>query len=135
MTWVYLKTESNLWTVGFYTPNGEWQTESDWVSPADAANRVHFLNGGQEEKDQGPRYTVIDKEDLEKYVPSDIANKFGEIHAEICAHIEQGRVADGQEPYNSYIVVNSSKAYADDILRIVQENESASLTDRNSING
>lgn len=37
-----------LWTVGFFTPAGEWEPESDHVSEAAAAKRVHWLNGGQE---------------------------------------------------------------------------------------
>lgn len=47
--WVYIKSESQLWTVGFYTPNGQWQPESDWGSSEEAAERVHYLNGGRDE--------------------------------------------------------------------------------------
>lgn len=47
-TWVYLKSEPQLWTVGFYAPDGEWEAESDHESPDDAAKRVHFLNGEKE---------------------------------------------------------------------------------------
>jgi hypothetical protein len=46
--WFYLHSESNLWTVGFYNPNGKWQPESDHESPEGAAARVHYLNGGGE---------------------------------------------------------------------------------------
>jgi len=46
--YVYLRSESNLYTVGFYEPDGKWQPESDHRSPEDAAARVHFLNGGTE---------------------------------------------------------------------------------------
>ena len=45
--WVYIKTEPSLWTVGFYDPNGKWQPDSDWASSAEAAKRVHYLNGGR----------------------------------------------------------------------------------------
>lgn len=44
--YVYKKTEPQLWTVGFYTPDGEWIPESDHESEESAANRVHWLNGG-----------------------------------------------------------------------------------------
>lgn len=46
--WVYLWTEEQLWTVGFYTPDGEWVTDSDHDNPEDAAKRVHYLNGGND---------------------------------------------------------------------------------------
>lgn len=46
--WVYLKSEPGLWTVGFYDPSGEWQSESDHTDPEKAAARVHYLNGGRE---------------------------------------------------------------------------------------
>lgn len=44
--WVYLKTEPRLWTVGFYDPNGIWQSDSDHDTKEGAANRCAFLNGG-----------------------------------------------------------------------------------------
>lgn len=45
-TWVFIKSEPQLWTVGFYDPNGKWQAESDHNEQEEAAKRVHFLNGG-----------------------------------------------------------------------------------------
>ena len=45
--YVYIKTERNLWTVGFYTPDGKWEAESDWNNSEEAAKRVHYLNGGK----------------------------------------------------------------------------------------
>jgi hypothetical protein len=44
--YVYIKSEPQLWTVGFYEPNGKWQPESDQDSEEQAAERVHWLNGG-----------------------------------------------------------------------------------------
>lgn len=44
--YVYKRTESRLWTVGFYDPQGRWHSESDHSSPEEAARRVHYLNGG-----------------------------------------------------------------------------------------
>jgi len=46
--YVYMRTEKSLWTVGFYSPNGKWVSESDYDNPEDAACRVHYLNGGNE---------------------------------------------------------------------------------------
>lgn len=45
-TWVYIRSEPALWTVGFYEPSGDFQSESDHGSPEEAAKRVHWLNGG-----------------------------------------------------------------------------------------
>ncbi|MEW5251774.1 hypothetical protein [Microbulbifer sp. 2201CG32-9] len=52
--YVYKKMESELWTVGFYTPDGQWEPESDHSSQEDAANRVFQLNGGFTEKQDQP---------------------------------------------------------------------------------
>lgn len=51
MTYVYISSEPNLWTVGFYGPDGKWHPESDHCDPESAARRVHYLNGGT--SDQG----------------------------------------------------------------------------------
>lgn len=45
--WVYLQSEPDLWTVGFYDPKGKWLTDSDHSIREDAAKRVHYLNGGK----------------------------------------------------------------------------------------
>jgi len=44
--YVYRCSEPGLWTVGFYSPDGEWHPESDHNIEENAAKRVHFLNGG-----------------------------------------------------------------------------------------
>jgi hypothetical protein len=44
--WVYVQSESRLFTVGFYDPKGKWQPESDHENREEAAARVHYLNGG-----------------------------------------------------------------------------------------
>jgi len=43
--YVYIQSESQLWTVGFYSPDGKWNTESDHDSPKQASERVAYLNG------------------------------------------------------------------------------------------
>ena len=44
--YVYIKSESQLWTVGFYSPDGKWNPESDHDNRYSAASRVCYLNGG-----------------------------------------------------------------------------------------
>lgn len=44
--YVYIESERNLWTVGFYRPDGEWVSESDHSKREEAAKRVRYLNGG-----------------------------------------------------------------------------------------
>ena len=49
--YTYIKSEPQLWTVGFHAsggmgPNRDWHPESDHHSEAEAAARVHYLNGG-----------------------------------------------------------------------------------------
>jgi hypothetical protein len=46
MSYVYIQSEPNLYTVGFYDPYGNWHPDSDFSSREEAANRVHYLNGG-----------------------------------------------------------------------------------------
>ncbi len=45
MTWVYIQTEPQLWTVGFYDPAGKWHSDSDHATKEDAARHVAWLNG------------------------------------------------------------------------------------------
>lgn len=44
--YVYQKSEEALWSVGFFTSDGRWVSESDWESPQLAAIRCNWLNGG-----------------------------------------------------------------------------------------
>ena len=47
MSYVYIKSRGEqLWTVGFYRPDGTWEPESDHPTSDDAARRVRYLNGG-----------------------------------------------------------------------------------------
>ena len=47
MNYVYIRSEPQLWTVGFHAPDGEWHPESDHGSSEEAADRVVRLNGGK----------------------------------------------------------------------------------------
>jgi hypothetical protein len=48
--YVYIESEPGLYTVGFYTPQGQWEPESDYSSREEARRAVHFLNGGNDKK-------------------------------------------------------------------------------------
>jgi len=45
--YVYIRTEPHLWTVGFYAPDGNWYSDSDYgySDREEAADRVAYLNG------------------------------------------------------------------------------------------
>ncbi len=43
--YVYIKSEPNLWTVGFYDPLSNFCPESDHDNQHDAAERTAWLNG------------------------------------------------------------------------------------------
>lgn len=49
MSYVYIRSEPGLWTVGFYGPDGKWTPDSDHGDREEAARRVSWLNG-----DAGP---------------------------------------------------------------------------------
>lgn len=45
--YVYIKSEPELFTVGFYDPSGKWHAESDHRDENEAAKRVAWLNGSK----------------------------------------------------------------------------------------
>jgi len=48
--YVYIRAKGEqLYVVGFYDPEGQWEPESDHAEREEAAKRVHWLNGGREE--------------------------------------------------------------------------------------
>lgn len=49
MQYVYINAEPGCYTVGFYTPAGDWEPESDHPDAASAAARAHYLNGGSQD--------------------------------------------------------------------------------------
>ena len=48
--YVYWQSEPGLYTVGYYSPDGQRHPESDWDTKEAAAALVHFLNGGNNGK-------------------------------------------------------------------------------------
>ncbi len=49
LPYTYIQSERYLYTVGHYSPAG-WIPESDHETTEAAAARVHYLNGGNDEK-------------------------------------------------------------------------------------
>lgn len=55
MSYVYKKCvrpgeiSETVYAVGFYAPEGTWHLDGEYSDPAKAAERVHYLNGGQSE--------------------------------------------------------------------------------------
>lgn len=54
MSYVYIKSEPNLYTVGFYDPNGKWHPESDHFKYEEAAARAAWLNGSSKPAAETP---------------------------------------------------------------------------------
>lgn len=46
MSYVYIRTDPGLFTVGFYKPDGSFEPDSDHTDQEEAAKRVAWLNGG-----------------------------------------------------------------------------------------
>lgn len=67
-------------------------------------------------------YTVINERDLEKYVDKSTQYSFASVLDDICEQIEAGRVVDGKEPYNNYLVINLDEPYIDEVIDIMKRN-------------
>jgi len=47
VSWTYIRPRGeNLYTVGFYAPDGQWNSDADFDSREEARERVNYLNGG-----------------------------------------------------------------------------------------
>lgn len=44
--YVFRRTNTRVYTVGFYSPDGEWHASIEYGSIEEAAKCVHYLNGG-----------------------------------------------------------------------------------------
>jgi len=67
--WVYRHTERSTWAVGYYTPSGEWVNDSDHQTQSEAADRVHYLNGGKPDGSRRETKIVVssDKESTQDW--------------------------------------------------------------------
>ena len=76
--YVYVKTEKTLWTVGFYAPDGKFNTDSDWNSKEEAGERVAYLNGGNVvSRDKG--IIIIDRDDINNPIHPNLFNEWLEM--------------------------------------------------------
>lgn len=74
---VYIQSEAHVWTVGHYDPTGEFQPESDWSSSQEAADRVHWLNGGGRESSEQLVYIAGQRGRLLPGVSVEAAQRLG----------------------------------------------------------
>ncbi|WP_018934463.1 hypothetical protein [Gracilibacillus lacisalsi] len=68
------------------------------------------------------KYTVINENDLNKYVPVNTKEDFRIAFNEVADWIENGRMKDGKEPYNNYVVINLDEPYIGEIIDILMKN-------------
>ena len=45
--WVYKQENETTWVVGYFSPHGEWFTVKEFDKAWDAAEYIHYLNGGE----------------------------------------------------------------------------------------
>lgn len=69
---------------------------------------------------QERRYTVINEKDYQKYVKPELKNQFEEVLDDVLASIEKGRVQDGKQPYNCYVVINVDEPYINEITNTME---------------
>ena len=46
--WVYMEVDVGIWQVGFFSPSGQWFSDSDHGTKSEAAKRYRYLNGGND---------------------------------------------------------------------------------------
>lgn len=91
--YIYIKSEPQLWTVGFYNPEGKFEPESDHSSTDEAAARVSFLNGNK--KDTKNSLEILDmiiadcETDVKEFDGKPFTGKtLGELHGILEAKIQ-----------------------------------------------
>lgn len=47
MKWIFIEYVPRTWVVGFYKPDGKLEAVEDYNDKEQAAERVHYLNGGE----------------------------------------------------------------------------------------
>lgn len=93
MSYVYKRTEPGLWTAGYLTDSGKFESESDHGSPREAAERVAWLNGGggtepgTEDEDEELSVPGVDLVPLIRMVRKEMAEKVAK--ALECTHCER----------------------------------------------
>lgn len=66
------------------------------------------------------RFTIINESDFEKYVPESCKESFQKEFDRVATCIEDGRIADGKQPYNNYLIINLDEPYTDQIIEIMK---------------
>lgn len=65
------------------------------------------------------KYIVIKIEDYLKYINSSFKGAMLDNDLE---DIKKGRAADGKNPKNTYLVINTDEPYADEVIEILKRN-------------
>lgn len=68
------------------------------------------------------RYTILNEKDYEKYIDIRLQSKFEHVLFEVLDQIEDGRIKDGKNPYNNYVVINLDEPYIYEIIEIMKRN-------------
>jgi hypothetical protein len=68
------------------------------------------------------RFTIINEHDFQKYVPEPAQEDFRITLNNMSAWIEDGRMQEGKQPYNSYVVINLDEPYIKEIIEIMKRN-------------
>lgn len=75
---------------------------------------------GTVKEGQERRYTIINERDVEKYLTVKEQLSLLEALEPFQDKIERGRLEDGKQPYNNYIVINLDEPYIDEIIEIMK---------------
>lgn len=66
------------------------------------------------------RFTVINERDFDQHVPDPVKEDFRMTFNNVAAWIEDGRLQEGKQPFNSYIVINLDEPYIEEIIEIMK---------------
>jgi FKBP-type peptidyl-prolyl cis-trans isomerase 2 len=68
------------------------------------------------------RFTVLNERDYKKYVPREVKARFESDFKHVSRSIESGRMKEGKEPFNNYVVINLDESYIDEVIEILKRN-------------
>jgi hypothetical protein len=66
------------------------------------------------------RYTIINERDLKNYCSGTQIDNLNKSLNEVLTDIELGRLQDGKNLFNSYIVINLDEPYIDEIIGVMK---------------
>lgn len=67
------------------------------------------------------RYTIINERDIAKYADQREASAMRTAINNVGYDVEQGRIKDGKNPFNTYLVINMDEPYADEVIAIMKQ--------------